>query len=177
MPVTVRTLETLIRLATAHAKLRLANYVETSDMDLAGKLLNMTIFNEPMEEDLEPVDEEMEEEEEDKMPAAAQPGKDDIIPLKQKASRAMRNRRRGEAMVAGEEKDEDDILPVSGTSSKRAKVDHDDQVAQLFGAAPIFDDQQKRLVFKMINSLKDSQNKTTTDLVYKRYMGLNERES
>ena len=29
----------------------------------------------------------------------------------------------------------------------------------------------------MINSLKDSQNKTSTDLVWKRYMGLNERES
>ena len=41
----------------------------------------------------------------------------------------------------------------------------------------MFDDQQKRLVFKMVNSLKDGQNKTTTDAVWKRYMGLNERES
>ena len=63
VPVTVRTLETLIRLATAHAKLRLATHVETSDMDLAGKLLNMTIFNEPAEDEMEPIDEEMEEDE------------------------------------------------------------------------------------------------------------------
>jgi len=40
-----------------------------------------------------------------------------------------------------------------------------------------FDDQQKRLVFKMVNQLKDSQNKAGTDAVWKRYMGLNERES
>jgi len=42
----VRTLETLIRLATAHAKLRLATHVEVDDIDTALKLLNMTIFNE-----------------------------------------------------------------------------------------------------------------------------------
>ena len=40
-----------------------------------------------------------------------------------------------------------------------------------------FDDQQKRLVFKMVNHLKDSQNKAGTDAVWKRYMSLNERES
>jgi len=46
----------MIRLATAHAKLRLAQHVEVTDMDLALKLLNMTIFRE------DPADEEVEEE-------------------------------------------------------------------------------------------------------------------
>lgn len=44
VPVTVRTLETLIRLSTAHAKLRLSNSVERKDVEIAFKLLNMTVF-------------------------------------------------------------------------------------------------------------------------------------
>ena len=80
----MRTLETLIRLSTAHAKLRLATHVETSDMDVAWRLLDMTIFNEPpIEEIKEEADEEMEGEDE----AAAG---DTVVPLKQKSGRAQR---------------------------------------------------------------------------------------
>lgn len=71
----------MIRLATAHAKLRLAPNVEISDLDLALKLLNMTIFREE-EEEVTPIDEVMEEDEEEV------PGNDEVIPLKQKSSRA-----------------------------------------------------------------------------------------
>ena len=101
VPVTVRTLETLIRLATAHAKLRLATHVETSDMDMALKLLRMTIFNEPPEDEQPAAmgDEEMEE---DLAGGAQAASADQVIPLKQKSGRAMRSRARTERQAAAE---------------------------------------------------------------------------
>jgi DNA replication licensing factor MCM3 len=50
-PVTVRTLETMIRLATAHAKLRCAKSVTTADLDIACKLIYMSLFQEDMDAD------------------------------------------------------------------------------------------------------------------------------
>ena len=43
-PITVRTLETLLRLATAHAKLKLATTVEAKDIEVAAKMVNHCIF-------------------------------------------------------------------------------------------------------------------------------------
>ena len=66
MPITVRTLETMIRLSTAHAKLRLSNSVEDTDIDIACQLLNSSIF----QESINPVKEEAEEDEEEWADAA-----------------------------------------------------------------------------------------------------------
>ena len=45
-PITVRTLETLIRLSTAHAKLRLSDIVDIEDMKVALSLVNFATFEE-----------------------------------------------------------------------------------------------------------------------------------
>ena len=43
-PVTVRTLETLIRLSTAHAKARLSRHVEAEDAEVAIELVDYAYF-------------------------------------------------------------------------------------------------------------------------------------
>ena len=65
------------------------------------------------------------------------------------------------------------------SATKRARIDPSAEVGALFGAKPtsVFDDQQKRLVFQMCAALKDPQNKAGVDAIWKRYMGLNERQS
>jgi DNA replication licensing factor MCM3 len=50
-PMTARTLETLIRLSTAHAKARLSNRVETKDAEVAEQILRFALFKEVVEDD------------------------------------------------------------------------------------------------------------------------------
>ena len=50
-PMTARTLETLIRLATAHAKARLSHRVEERDAEAAESILRFALFKEVVEED------------------------------------------------------------------------------------------------------------------------------
>jgi DNA replication licensing factor MCM3 len=46
LPVTARSLETVIRLSSAHAKARLSNSVDDEDVDLAMELMNFVMFHE-----------------------------------------------------------------------------------------------------------------------------------
>ena len=63
-PVTVRTLETMIRIATAHSKIRIAKTVTTKDIDVAMNLLHLSIFGCHLDED----EEEQEEMVDDNVP-------------------------------------------------------------------------------------------------------------
>jgi|LauGreDrversion4_2_1035121.scaffolds.fasta_scaffold679360_2 DNA replication licensing factor MCM3 len=55
----------MIRLATAHAKLRLSKSVEATDIDIACQLLNSSIFQETINAVKEEPDEEDEEDDDD----------------------------------------------------------------------------------------------------------------
>ena len=84
VPITVRTLETLIRLSTAHAKLRLSNTVDKIDCIEALQLLIYALYNETEE------DKEYEEEEEDnKMDIDEE---EEIMPKKTKSKKTKKNK-------------------------------------------------------------------------------------
>jgi len=74
VPITVRTLETMIRLSTAHSKLRLSKYVTPDDVDIALELMNFCIFGDEFKSDA--VEEEEEEEVSSKSKRKASKGKE-----------------------------------------------------------------------------------------------------
>jgi len=54
----VRTLETIIRLATAYSKLRMSKTVSPSDIDVAVNLIHLSIFGTEMVDDDEAAERE-----------------------------------------------------------------------------------------------------------------------
>ena len=78
--------------------------METDDLDLALKLLNMTIFREEEQEDAAQGDDEMADEE------AAEAENDQVVPLKQKSGRAQRSERRNRG---GPDQDDEEVKDPS----------------------------------------------------------------
>ncbi|BAT74142.1 hypothetical protein VIGAN_01174800 [Vigna angularis var. angularis] len=68
LPITARTLETIIRLSTAHAKLKLSRKVSKSDVEAALKVLNFAIYHKELTE-MEEREQEREKEQDRKRKA------------------------------------------------------------------------------------------------------------
>lgn len=102
-PITVRTLETIIRLSTAHSKLRFSKTVEITDVDVAINMLRKTIFGEEDKKNQPDEDVEMED------AAPEEPAQN------MGRTRATNKRARPQDMDA----------PIEEPSQKKMKVDHD----------------------------------------------------
>ena len=104
-PVTVRTLETLIRIATAHAKLKLNKSVSTNDIDVAVSMIHLSIFGTEMD-DGDDDDQAMEDEE-------------NIKSATQKNQKVVTRRDKGEAV--------DENTQPNGQNKRKRRVQFDEE--------------------------------------------------
>lgn len=155
LPITARTLETLIRLSTAHAKLRLSAEATIEDMQAALKLLNFSIFAQDENDVREPSDphEDMkveEEEENHNGDAKRAKTKDTNGSLKAnlRAARAQR-------IEDKENMDAQNRRPVT-----RNQLSNKEEVEQVLNSSMenVSDDQKmtarKKIIFKLLTSLQ-----------------------
>ena len=98
--------------------------------------------------------------------------KENMVPLAKRSAAARRGR-----------KQNDSDIKDQPPSSKRSKLDEKQEVVKVLEESQkdndqsLYDSFQKKLVFKMINTIKDGQNKCGIDSIWKRYMQLSDRES
>ncbi|CUS10282.1 unnamed protein product [Tuber aestivum] len=132
-PMTARTLETLIRLATAHAKARLSNRVEERDAVAAEEILRFALFKEIVREerkkrrrvgsaemDVDSSDDDDDDEEEESQPRARTSSRRTRASARNR-TQATNGGADDDEMDAGADDDDDDDLYSAPASSRLAR--------------------------------------------------------
>lgn len=176
VPLTVRTLETLIRLSTAHAKLRLSKTVEKGDCEVALELLNFALYHEENKSeanDIEMEDEEEEQNDEDEENETLKTNKK--TPHRGQISERTRAKTKNtsdvkksknvideEDEVARFEIDDADKTDKKSKKSSSKKTKGNEEIEKIFSsrASDNISDEQKKFIFKLIyEAVHNTQNK------------------
>ena len=159
VPITVRTLETIIRLSTAHAKLRLNKTVERMDCETALELLNFALYHEEIKteaKDIEMREEEIEEVEEDHFKT----NKKNIKGNKSERTRA-KTKNTSDLKKSKNFTDEDvpefdvEEVEISDKKSKKTtgkKIKGNEDIDKIFSSKAMenISEDQKKFIFKII---------------------------
>jgi DNA replication licensing factor MCM3 len=119
IPITARSLETVIRLATAHAKARLSTNVDIVDCQTAMDILSFALYHEQQQPSKTTTTNNSNREESKKRPIVSDPGEDDddddeASSLSEWKAASPRTRRQRRRIVRGED---DDDQPGEASSS------------------------------------------------------------
>lgn len=153
-PITVRTLETLIRLASAHAKLRLSKAVSKKDCEVAFEMLNFALYHETGKED-----------DTSSMVDAHEPVPADKATSKAIGKKSVSSGKKSRGMIVDEEesesieeeseisdkKQEVKSSPMKTRSSKKESRDIDQVFNSRISSNEPVSDAKKRFLFKIIN--------------------------
>ena len=139
IPITVRTLESLIRLATAFAKARLSQKVEKEDAANAADLLSKTIFPENQREILDNEEDDngmdlVNDEEEEEIPkkkSKKKEGKEEIIPLEEEEEEIEEKKgKRKRGKKSKEKKELDELVEAQIEKDEENEDKDDDEITE-----------------------------------------------
>ena len=176
LPITVRTLETLIRLATAHAKCRISDEVTVRDCEVVEKLMNYAIFR----EDPEPKAPEPEPEPEPMEVDIPKPKKTKPHTTRKADSSTKPSKEDEKTEIKPEEDGSEPMKDIKPIGSKKRKVDTDEDIREVLNAnldkKVEATEKEKQFVYKFITGLSNKTPALTLKVVWENFKKLSKDE-